>query len=211
MSRLSATKDYSWTKWTSSLRWLETWATLSMKKSKDLLTLDTKDIALPNATERFHTHFERGRIRFDEFIHCLGSEENFTFYEPIKNSKIDFFRQVPAPVDGKQKVLKDSSQGSSYQTGAEYSTYRSFFSITISHSLPQWQRKAPHLPEIPACCHPRRLSYTARVRTNGWCHHHWWLSFGEQSVPTSVKYIWRVCKLIFFICLAVDARFSLDI
>ena len=53
------------------------------KKRKDLLTLDTKDIAYPNATERIHTHFERGRIRFDEFIHCLGSEENLTFYEPI--------------------------------------------------------------------------------------------------------------------------------
>ena len=107
------------------------------EKSKDLLTLDTKDIAHPNATERIHTHFVRGRIRFDEFIHCLGSEENLTFYEPIKKIKIDFFRQVPAPVDGKQKVLKDSSQGSSYQAGAEYPTYRSFFSITISHSLPQ--------------------------------------------------------------------------
>ena len=28
------------------------------EESKDLLTLDTKDIAHPNGTERIHTHFE---------------------------------------------------------------------------------------------------------------------------------------------------------
>ena len=76
-----------------------------LKESKDLLTLDTKDIANPNGAERIHTHFERGKIRFEEFVHGLESEENLTFYEPIKNNKMDFFR--PAPVDEKQKILKE--------------------------------------------------------------------------------------------------------
>ena len=67
----------------------------------------TKDIAKPNGTELIHTHFEWGKIRLEEYIHCLESEENLTFYEPIKKNKMDFFRQVPTPVDGKHKVLKD--------------------------------------------------------------------------------------------------------
>ena len=76
------------------------------EESKDQLTLDTKDIAHPNGAERIHTHFERGTIRFEELIHGLEKVENLTFYEPIKNNKIDFFRQVTA-VDGKHKVLEE--------------------------------------------------------------------------------------------------------
>lgn len=57
------------------------------------------------------THFERGKVCFQEFMKGLEGEEESTFYEPIKKNRVGFFRQVPASVDSsKQKVLKADCQ-----------------------------------------------------------------------------------------------------
>ena len=77
------------------------------EESWDQLSLDTKDIAHQTAVELIGTHLEKDKVRFQEFMKGLEWEEESTFYEPIKKSRVDFFRQVPASVDSsKQKVLK---------------------------------------------------------------------------------------------------------
>ena len=45
----------------------------------------------PFQEESKDLYCERGIIRFQEFIHVLESEENLTFYEPIKKNKWTFF------------------------------------------------------------------------------------------------------------------------
>ncbi|KAJ8364285.1 hypothetical protein SKAU_G00131160 [Synaphobranchus kaupii] len=73
------------------------------EETGDLLTLDTKDIAHPSAAEMVGTHYERGRIKFQEFMKDLESKEKCTFYEPIKRNKMDLFRQELDFGDPKQK------------------------------------------------------------------------------------------------------------
>ena len=77
------------------------------EETRDLLALDTKDIAHPSAAETIGTHYDRGRTCFQEFMRGLESEEMCKFYEPIKKNKLDFFRQEPAPSNPKGKVLKE--------------------------------------------------------------------------------------------------------
>ena len=56
------------------------------------------------------THLDRDRTRFVEFMDGLYSEVP-TFYEPIKKTRVDFFRQEPRCVDTtKQNVLKHDCQ-----------------------------------------------------------------------------------------------------
>ncbi|KAJ8377441.1 hypothetical protein AAFF_G00259990 [Aldrovandia affinis] len=81
------------------------------EESRDLLSLDTKDIAHHTAAELIGTHLEKCKVRFQEFMKGLEGEEESTFYEPIKKNRVDFFRHVPASVDSsKQKVLKEDCQ-----------------------------------------------------------------------------------------------------
>ena len=61
------------------------------EESKDLLTLDAKNIAHPSAAELVRTHFEKGQVAFRDFFNGLGNEDSF--YRPIKKNKVDFFRQ----------------------------------------------------------------------------------------------------------------------
>ena len=80
-----------------------------LEETNDLLTLDTKVIAASAAAEMVISHHQNGRIRIQEFMKGLESEDMSSFYEPIKRNKLDFFNQKPEPVSGdlKQKVLKD--------------------------------------------------------------------------------------------------------
>ena len=55
------------------------------EESRELLSLDTNDIAHPSAAELIFTHHARGRTRFVEFMDGLESEVS-TFYEPIKKT-----------------------------------------------------------------------------------------------------------------------------
>ena len=56
------------------------------EESRDLLSLDTNDIAHPGSgAELIFTHHARGRTRFVEFMDGLESEVS-TFYEPIKKT-----------------------------------------------------------------------------------------------------------------------------
>ena len=79
------------------------------EENRDLLSLDTNDIAHPSGAELIFTHHARGRTRFVESMDGLESEVS-TFYEPIKNTRVDFFRQEPHCVNvTKQNVLKGLS------------------------------------------------------------------------------------------------------
>ena len=80
-----------------------------LEETNDLLTLETKVIGMSAAAEMVISHHQNGRIRFQEFMKVLESEDISSFYEPIMRDKIDFFNQKPEPVSGdlKQKVLKD--------------------------------------------------------------------------------------------------------
>ena len=74
-------------------------------ESRDLLSLDTNDIAHPRAAELIFTQHDRGRTRFVEFMDGLEIEVS-TFYEPIKKTRVYFSRQEPRFVDAtKQNVL----------------------------------------------------------------------------------------------------------
>ena len=61
------------------------------EESRDLLSLDSKDIADPTAAALIGTHLEKGKVRFQEFMKGLEGEEESTFYEPIKKNRVDFF------------------------------------------------------------------------------------------------------------------------
>ena len=80
------------------------------EESMDLLTLDTKDIADRSAADMVGTHHERGKTRLEDFMKGLESEDECTFYAPIKKNKTNFFRQEPVPSNPKQKVLKEDCQ-----------------------------------------------------------------------------------------------------
>ena len=79
------------------------------EETNDLLSLDTKTIATSTAAEMVISHHQNGKIRFQEFMKGLESDDMSSFYEPIKRNKLDFFNQKPEPASGalKQKVLKD--------------------------------------------------------------------------------------------------------
>ncbi|KAJ8333969.1 hypothetical protein SKAU_G00412880 [Synaphobranchus kaupii] len=79
--------------------------------SRDLLSLDTKDIAHASAAELIATHYEKGRARFQEFLKGMEGENVSKFYEPIKKNQIDFFRQEPVSADSsKEKIMKKDCQ-----------------------------------------------------------------------------------------------------
>eukprot|EP00058_Branchiostoma_floridae_P021206 XP_002606696.1 hypothetical protein BRAFLDRAFT_72537 [Branchiostoma floridae] len=81
------------------------------EETRDLLSLDTKDIAHPSVVELLSTHYERGRTSFQQFMEGLQNREVTTFYDPIKKNMVDFFRQEPASTDAsKRKVLKEDCQ-----------------------------------------------------------------------------------------------------
>ncbi|KAJ8415665.1 hypothetical protein AAFF_G00402220 [Aldrovandia affinis] len=74
------------------------------EESRDLLSLDTKDIAHHTAAELIGTHLEKCKVRFQEFMKGLEGEEESTFYEPIKKNRVDFFRQsAPTEFKGVQE------------------------------------------------------------------------------------------------------------
>ncbi|KAJ8046459.1 hypothetical protein HOLleu_05133 [Holothuria leucospilota] len=78
--------------------------------SRDLMSLDTKDIAHPSAAKLISTHYEKGKARFEEFM--KGLEEKVSiFYEPIKKNRIDFFCQEPVSSEiSKEKAIKKDCQ-----------------------------------------------------------------------------------------------------
>ena len=59
------------------------------EESRDLLSVDTNDIAHPSAAELICTRHGRGRTCFVEFIDGMESEVS-TFYDPIKKTRVDF-------------------------------------------------------------------------------------------------------------------------
>ena len=59
------------------------------EESRDLLSLDTNDIAHPSGAELIFTHHTRGRTRFVESMDGLESEVS-TFCEPIKKTELTF-------------------------------------------------------------------------------------------------------------------------
>ena len=80
------------------------------EESMDLLSLDTNDIDHPSGAELIFTYHASGRTRFVEFMDGLESEVS-PFYELIKETRVDFFRQEPHCVNvTQQKVLKDDCQ-----------------------------------------------------------------------------------------------------
>lgn len=63
---------------------------LYQEESRDLLSLDAKDIAQQTVHELIGTQLEKGKTRFQEFMKGLEWEEESTFYEPFKKNRVDF-------------------------------------------------------------------------------------------------------------------------
>ena len=81
------------------------------EESADLLTLDTKIIAIPYSGYMTTSHYKTGQSRFKAFIGGLDKGDESSFYDPIKKNKLDFFQNIrkpeQAPGDLTQKILKD--------------------------------------------------------------------------------------------------------
>ena len=93
----------------------------------------TKFIAHPSVAEMIASHYDYGKIRFNEFMKGLDTEE-CSFYQPIKNNKTDFFQQNAG--DSRGKTLKEDchlfSIRFSYPASLENVTWWNFFSMRIS-------------------------------------------------------------------------------
>jgi hypothetical protein len=63
------------------------------EESRDLFSLDTKDIAHPKAADVIETHLEKGRNSFKNFIDGLAIEDGSSFYNTLKKNNTDFFQQ----------------------------------------------------------------------------------------------------------------------
>ena len=79
------------------------------EETADLLTLDTKIIAAPDAGEWVMSHYQTGESCCKAFIGSLDKGGEGSFYDPIKKNKLDFFQNKPEQAAGdlKQTILKD--------------------------------------------------------------------------------------------------------
>ena len=78
------------------------------EESGYLLTLDTKDIADPSAAQLIATHHERGKEKFNSFMANLQCDNDCSFCQPIKESRITFFTNEPKSVSKSEtKFLKE--------------------------------------------------------------------------------------------------------
>lgn len=77
------------------------------EESRDLYSIDTRDIANPSSAELLQTHLKKGQTKAQDF--AQGLQENpTTFYDPIKRNRVDFFSQETAAVEqSKQKLVKE--------------------------------------------------------------------------------------------------------
>ena len=77
-----------------------------------LLTLDTKNVAHPDAAALVADHLDNGKKKFNDFLTSLQVGNKSSFYDTIKKNRTDFFSQSPDPTskDLKQKNLKDECQ-----------------------------------------------------------------------------------------------------
>ena len=56
-------------------------------------------------------HYEKGTVRFQDFMKGPKGDEESTFYEPIKKNRVDSFRQESTSADSsKQKALREDCQ-----------------------------------------------------------------------------------------------------
>ncbi len=81
-----------------------------MEDSDDLLVLDTKDIADSSAADLISVHHERGKEKLKSFmIDLQSSDDQCSFYKPIKKNVITFFKRKPvvSGTNSKMKELKD--------------------------------------------------------------------------------------------------------
>ena len=75
------------------------------EESSDLLSLDTKNITDPILAQLVATHHQREFQQFEVFIGGVHNEE-CSFYNPIKNNKVGFFKQEQRVSSSKVKALK---------------------------------------------------------------------------------------------------------
>ena len=64
------------------------------EETADLLTLDTKIIAIPDSGNMTTSHYKTGQSRFKAFIGGLDKGDEGSFYDPIKKNKLDFFQHT---------------------------------------------------------------------------------------------------------------------
>ena len=77
------------------------------EESKDLLSLDTKDIAEPSAAILVATHLERGKVQFQSFMDKLKTDSQ-DLDKPIKRNNKDFFKSRKDPtVKSEAQLLKE--------------------------------------------------------------------------------------------------------
>ena len=71
-----------------------------MEESKELLVLDTKDIACPEALKTFCEVELVGKQHSDSFVKKCLVERTKSLYDPIKKNKLHLF-STPAPKQSK--------------------------------------------------------------------------------------------------------------
>lgn len=80
--------------------------------TNELPTLDTKNVAHPDAAALVADHLDNGKKKFNDFLTSLQVGNKSSFYDTIKTHRTDFFSKRPDPKskDLKQKNLKDECQ-----------------------------------------------------------------------------------------------------
>ena len=159
--------------------------------SCDLLSLDTKDIAHRSVIEMVCSHYEKGKDRFQPFMTNL-EEEEATFYEPIHENRIDFFRQeLVSDSTSKQKILKDNCHLFSklfISCQSRECDLKEFF----RHETQKFPAALSDGGKLHSCQKSQlatileSLVTIPRHRTSGGCHHHWW--FRPRSSKTFEDY-----------------------
>ena len=74
-------------------------------ESSDPLSLDSKNVAHTSLAQLVATHHQRGLQQFDEFLGGLHNED-CSFYNPITNNKVAFFKQAQRVSSSKENALK---------------------------------------------------------------------------------------------------------
>ena len=80
------------------------------EETRDLLSLDTKDIASPDNAARIDTHLSTGTAYFEARLEALEHEDTSSIYAPIKKTKMDFFQPEKLRTIAKEKVMKEDCQ-----------------------------------------------------------------------------------------------------
>ena len=169
------------------------------EESQDLYSLDTKDIAHPNSAVLLQSHMDRGKIKFQEFLHSLENNSSFFLWADREEQCLLFQGRfyscwtvkAGASEGGLPAILKVVHLLSEQRVWSEG------VPPTREPGIPscaKWGWKAVQLTKVTAHIYPWDSCCTNRPRTQGRCPHRGWFSIGVCLTTEERKDIWELCN-----------------